>query len=276
LVRWSIGRSRLRQIFIPIETKALTALAIQFLADPLRPPRYCGNRSREIAGNKRALASNTAKFGFVGQDNDMATLKQFEANRRNAQKSTGPKTPEGKAAVSMNALRHGLRARTVVLPGENREEFNQLCDDLEVEWHPRSRTEQFYVEQMAVSQWKLTRMEVGEVAIFEDVAASTTKLPLLDRLWQAECRLERSYARAQRELERLQNSRSQTVQQPEEPVPPPQPVAEAPSSAAAAEVGQAFSPVNSAPAAAAPSATAAPEIRHPKSEIHPPNGVESN
>src|SRR5437879_2918671 len=158
----------------------------------------------------------------------MATLKQFEANRRNAQKSTGPKTPEGKAAVSMNALRHGLRARTVVLPGENREEFNQLCDDLEVEWHPQSRTEQFYVEQMAVSQWKLTRMEVGEAAIFEDVAATTTKLPLLDRLWQAECRLERSYARAQRELERLQNSRPQTVQQPEEPVPPPQPEGAAP------------------------------------------------
>ncbi len=73
----------------------------------------------------------------------MATLKQFQANRRNAQKSTGPKTPEGKAAVSMNALRHGLRARTVVLPGENREEFTQLCDDLEVEWSPESRTEQF-------------------------------------------------------------------------------------------------------------------------------------
>src|ERR1700704_478574 len=149
----------------------------------------------------------------------MATLKQFEANRRNAQKSTGPKTTEGKTAVSMNALRHGLRARTVVLPGENREEFNQLCDDLEVEWHPQSRTEQFYVEQMAVSQWKLTRMEVGEVAIFEDVAASTTKLPLLDRLWQAECRLERSYARAQRELERLQASRREPVQPPEEPAP---------------------------------------------------------
>src|SRR6266403_6184799 len=156
----------------------------------------------------------------------MATIKQIEANRRNALKSTGPRTPEAKAAVSMNALRHGLRARTVVLPAENSEEFHQLCNDLEVEWHPQSRTEHFYLEQMAVSQWKLTRMEVGEAAIFEDAAASTTKIPLLDRLWQAECRLERSYARAQRELERLQNSRRQTVQQPEEPVPPPQPVAE--------------------------------------------------
>src|SRR6202051_5297830 len=117
------------------------------------------------------------KFGFVGKDRSMATLKQFEANRRNAQKSTGPKTPEGKAAVSMNALRHGLRARSVVLPGEDREEFNELCDDLEVEWHPQSRTEQFYVEQMAVSQWKLIRMEVGEVAIFQDVEGAKSQLP---------------------------------------------------------------------------------------------------
>ncbi len=122
----------------------------------------------------------------------MATIKQFEANRRNAQKSTGPKTPEGKAAVSMNALRHGLRARSVVLPREDRQEFNQLCDDLDVEWHPQSRTEQFYVEQMAVSQWKLIRMEVGEAGVFEDIEGAKSQLPLLDRFWQAECRLERS------------------------------------------------------------------------------------
>src|ERR1700730_16626079 len=162
----------------------------------------------------------------------MATLKQFEANRRNSQKSTGPKTSEGKAAVSMNALRHGLRARTVVLPGENREEFTRLCDDLEVEWHPQSRTEQFYVEQMAVSQWKLIRMEVVEVNIFKDAEAAKNHLPLLDRLWQAQCRLERSYARAQRELERLQTSRHQPDAEPEEPVgvPPVQATRSAPAS----------------------------------------------
>jgi hypothetical protein len=165
----------------------------------------------------------------------MATLKQFEANRRNAQKSAGPKTPEGKAAVSMNALRHGLRARTVVLPGEDPTEFHQLCNDLESEWTPQSRTEQFYVEQMAVSQWKLTRMEVVEVNIFKDTDAKS-QLSRLDCLWQAECRLERSYARAQRELERLQKSRPQPIQPPEDPAPAP---------AAEAEVGQAVSPVQS-------------------------------
>jgi hypothetical protein len=210
----------------------------------------------------------------------MATLKQFEANRRNSQKSTGPKTPQGKAAVSMNSLRHGLRARTVVLPGEKREEFNQLCNDLEVEWHPESRTEQFYVEQMAVSQWKLTRMEVGEAAIFQDVEGSTTKLLHLDRLWQAEARMERSYSRAQRELERLQTSRRQPDPQPEEPAPAPaeqappateSPVAATaqPPAAAAAEVGQPSSPLQSTPDATSQVVETPSEIRHPKSEIHP-------
>ena len=186
----------------------------------------------------------------------MATLKQFEANRRNAQKSTGPKTPEGKSAVSMNALRHGLRARTVVLPGEDPTEFHQLCDDLQVEWHPQSRTEQFYVEQMAVSQWKLTRMEVVEVNIFKDTDAKS-QLSRLDQLWRAECRLERSYSRAQRELQRLQKSRPEPVEQPEDP--PPAPATEAPSTAAA-EVGQAASPVESKPSPKS-------EIRNPTSEI---------
>jgi hypothetical protein len=44
----------------------------------------------------------------------MTTKKKIAASRRNARKSTGPKTPAGKAASSMNALRHGLRARTIV------------------------------------------------------------------------------------------------------------------------------------------------------------------
>jgi ribosomal silencing factor RsfS len=180
----------------------------------------------------------------------MATLKQFEANRRNAQKSTGPKTPEGKSAVSMNALRHGLRARTVVLPGEDPTEFHQLCDDLQAEWTPQSRTEQFYVEQMAVSQWKLTRMEVVEVNIFKD-DETKSRLSRLDQLWQAECRLERSYSRAQRELQRLQKSRPHPDPQPEEPAP-----AQEPQSAATAEVGQAVLPVQS---------TVSSEIRNPKS-----------
>lgn len=57
----------------------------------------------------------------------MATRKQIRANRKNARKSTGPKTEAGKAASSTNALSHGLAAaETVVLPEEEPEDFERL------------------------------------------------------------------------------------------------------------------------------------------------------
>jgi hypothetical protein len=178
----------------------------------------------------------------------MATIKQIEANRRNSLKSTGPTTPEGKAAVRLNALRHGLRARTVVLPGEQPEEFQQLCDDLEAEWRPKSRTEQFYVEQMAVSQWELNRMEMAELSTFDQVNDAKRQVPLLDRLWQCQCRAERAYARAQRERQRLQYSRSQSPQWQEAREHAPQPSATQPVRA----VPFVMSPVAAAPLAGGP------------------------
>lgn len=53
----------------------------------------------------------------------MASLKQFEANRRNALKSTGPRTEDGKRRASRNAVRHGLTAETVVEPIEDAEDY---------------------------------------------------------------------------------------------------------------------------------------------------------
>ena len=137
----------------------------------------------------------------------MASQKQIDANRRNALKSTGPRTAKGKAIVAMNSLRHGLRARTVILPGENRHAFHRLCDYLKAEWQPQSMTERFYLAQMAVLQWKLMRLEVGEIRICGKAGGAESRIALLDRMWEAQCRLERSYARALRKLERLQTSR---------------------------------------------------------------------
>src|SRR6266566_4655683 len=133
---------------------------------PNGPSHPCEN-GRKLSGQIAQLALMVQKY--------MATIKQIEANRLNALKSTGPKTPEGKAAVRMNALRHGLRARSVVLPGENSDDFHQLCDDLETEWNPKSRTEPFYVEQMAISQWKLTRIELAEKSIVTQEAAAKSR-----------------------------------------------------------------------------------------------------
>ena len=56
----------------------------------------------------------------------MTSEKQAEANRRNALKSTGPKTPEGKSTVRHNALRHGLLSRDILLPGEDEDALREL------------------------------------------------------------------------------------------------------------------------------------------------------
>src|SRR5438128_11847793 len=97
------------------------------------------------------LIAEEQNFRKSGQKH-MATDRQIEANRRNALHSTGPKSPEGKAASSMNNLRHGLRAATVVLPYENNDAFSQLCDDLESQWRAQGPTEKFDLEQMAAAQ----------------------------------------------------------------------------------------------------------------------------
>jgi hypothetical protein len=58
----------------------------------------------------------------------MTSEKKAEANRRNALKSTGPKTPEGKDAVRLNALKHGLLSQEILLPGEDEEALNVWCE----------------------------------------------------------------------------------------------------------------------------------------------------
>ena len=59
----------------------------------------------------------------------MATIKQIEANRRNAQKSTGPTSVTGKAASSMNALKSGIHAKSLLLPSEKLADLEQLIEE---------------------------------------------------------------------------------------------------------------------------------------------------
>ena len=98
----------------------------------------------------------------------MASQAQIEANRRNAQKSTGPKTPDGRAAVRFNSVKHGLTARALTLIGENEAEFKALLDAMEAEHQPATPTETALVRRIAMASWRLTRfyhMETGFFAI---------------------------------------------------------------------------------------------------------------
>src|SRR5208283_4816131 len=77
------------------------------------------------------------------------SVKQIEANRRNALHSTGPTTPEGKQASRLNALKHGLRAKEVIIPGqEDPAEFEAMLTELCEDWAPKGRTERHLVEQI--------------------------------------------------------------------------------------------------------------------------------
>jgi hypothetical protein len=149
----------------------------------------------------------------------VASQKQIEANRRNAQNSTGPKTLQGKTAVRLNALRHGLRARTAVLPDENADDFHQLCAGLESEFRPQTRAEQILVEEMAVSHWKLARLETGERAIYKKDIPVKEQMAMIVQLSQYEARLKRSFIKAMRELEHLQKTRHAPPEQPAEAAP---------------------------------------------------------
>jgi hypothetical protein len=141
----------------------------------------------------------------------MVSSKQLDANRRNAMKSTGPKTPEGKARVRFNALEHGLRARSILIPGEDAEEFRRLCDDLDCDWQPQTRTECLHIEQMAINTWLLRRLDIAEGRVYlEKNLRPERVLALLGSVSVLRRRLEQSFSKTMHELEYLQKHRPVT------------------------------------------------------------------
>ena len=95
----------------------------------------------------------------------MATEKQAAANRRNAAKSTGPKSAAGKQITRMNALKHGLQAEHVVIPGEDPEEFEASVRGLEEHYLPVGSLEHILVERITYCTWRLQRANLIETAI---------------------------------------------------------------------------------------------------------------
>src|SRR5271165_7577790 len=105
--------------------------------------------------------------------------KQHQANRKNAQHSTGPKTPEGKAAIRFNALTYGLRTRASILPDENAADYSQLWDELDADWQPQTRTERCYLETMVTSQWLLKRVAESEQKVYLGIAFGEEQFKML-------------------------------------------------------------------------------------------------
>lgn len=86
------------------------------------------------------------------------------ANRANAAKSTGPRTPEGKRRSSRNARRSRFLASSLLIDHESRDRFNNLLHSLNATYAPQDSVEQVLIEKMAAAHWRLLRIWAIETA----------------------------------------------------------------------------------------------------------------
>src|SRR5579875_1249820 len=88
-----------------------------------------------------------------------SSKKRIRANRRNAKRSTGPRTEAGKRKSRMNALKHGLDAQTLILPGEDEAEFQARLVDWRADLMPRNEPEEALVAEAVRLSWSRDRAD---------------------------------------------------------------------------------------------------------------------
>jgi hypothetical protein len=97
----------------------------------------------------------------------MASLKQIEANRLNAQKSSGPCTVEGKAASSQNALKTGIDAQSIIIRGEDIADLETLTAEYHLRFHPQTPEQRHYVDCLIRDDWQLRRLAKADAQIWD-------------------------------------------------------------------------------------------------------------
>jgi len=197
----------------------------------------------------------------------MPTHAQIEANRRNARRSTGPRTPEGKAVASQNAVTHGLLSSQAVCPGEDPAEFDAFMAEVLADQRPRGAVQRMIVIRIAHLQWKLARVPYIESASLvrrgdfnrrmrdkdypmrrnEPPPGSAETISMNSEFFTGlqvyEQRLERSLRACLKELRDLQKH-AEAREEDEEAIKPPEPVVvTAPIDHAATEVADSPAPV---------------------------------
>lgn len=100
--------------------------------------------------------------------------RKIEANRANAEKSTGPTSPWGKAKSAQNALKHGFFSKAVVLADEDPEAYELLRNQLWDQLRPRNVLEEIYVREITDTTWRLQRMMLVEKTVFTRRSVSFT------------------------------------------------------------------------------------------------------
>ena len=112
----------------------------------------------------------------------MASPAQINANRANALKSTGPRSAEGKSASRFNALKHGMDAASIVIPGEDPAEYEALAAHYLDEYHPQSPSESFHVDAMLRADWQKRRLQAVEGDLYRSIIAESSNATLIAAL----------------------------------------------------------------------------------------------
>jgi len=141
----------------------------------------------------------------------MPTDSQISANRSNSQHSTGPRTEQGKAASSRNALTHGLfTTRDFVQPGEE-DAFDEMAATYRAELNPQTLLEETYVAAIISATWRLHRcskVEAGMGGFFGlDLMEDRVGLPIQTSVDRARAQSFNILRRSTTELRRLQTDR---------------------------------------------------------------------
>ena len=119
----------------------------------------------------------------------MISDAQIAANRLNAEKSTGPASPEGRANSRFNSLKSGIYAKSAVLPGEDAAEREALAEAFRQRFHPKTPEQVSLVEELIRGNWILRRLRRSEESLWEeafeggaDVGQAYKDHPVLDRV----------------------------------------------------------------------------------------------
>jgi hypothetical protein len=164
----------------------------------------------------------------------MPTQSQIDANRRNAQHSTGPRTAEGKAASIMNALKTGIDAQSSIIPGEDAAALAALTERFHRDCQPQSEIESILVDDIVRDTWLLGRLARIDAQLLvykiEDTNYPSPNAPIgkaFDHSSTTQSRLQRRINDTRRlRLQSIQELRLIQAQrpQPQPPLPAPQPV----------------------------------------------------
>jgi hypothetical protein len=106
----------------------------------------------------------------------MSSLKQIEANRLNALKSTGPRTEEGKRRSRCNAIRHGLTAETVIVGVEDQEDYESFEATIIADYDPTTAVERELVLRLASVLFRLRRATGIETALFQSALKQSAQV----------------------------------------------------------------------------------------------------